>query len=874
MTASSVTTDQIQELYIAYFGRPAAPAGLAYWYGQAQSGLSLDSIGTYFANSPELVAQIPGLVPTALTPDTAGALVNNFFENLFGRQALPAGQLYWTEAILSGAITVNNLAATLIANASAADAAVVAAKVAAADQFDTDVSTSTSAILAYNSTSGAFATGKNWLATITSAATEAAAVAPGGSESVAIAAVVSQPVAPVVLNGNPVSLSAQIFNAINSNSGNSNDGSTLVPFDNLTGSSHTVNNVLNVISDGSSLAAGVTLTNIQTINISSSADQSVDTSGWSSVTALNVNIAETGTNWYNRDSTITAGANTAVTVTGDNLNDEQNLTVNGGTSVTITATGNTYYGNVGDITVASPGATVVVNDTQTTGWSDNSFGGIDVTGGAVTINSTRSDSANDYTRTTGSGSSDINVTATGAVIVNATDTYVNSSSYDQSNIYVTGGTDVTINSLVNASHQYEGYRATIGVMGATGVVTVNNDLNLTYSGSGSHYFATDSVFVQGGSSVVVNNVVTTSAASTAAIGAYTYVYQSPNNDVVVLDGGTATSVTVNQTYSPTAIAAAAAQAATAAVVTPGGPGYSAVTTPGTAAVAATAGVAEVNDGYVEIGGQVSGGHSWYWTTPYASTTITSVTLNNYSAGAEINSAVLSSLTLAGYGDGVDIYNEGATSISTLALNLNGLTDSSGIYEYNVGTHGVTTLNITTGGATASYLDGYYNYSNNDGSYLDILTTLTVAGTQTLTLDYLPTSLTTITISGAAGFDGDISGLTASGTTLAFTTTSSGTITTTLHSNGLDTFAGSTGQDIITITADQTKAVTGGSATDNEIILSGDAATFTPTGTVAHVTGFTTFGVTGNSSNTAEIYDMSVFKGYNAIDVISGSSGTG
>jgi hypothetical protein len=182
-----------------------------------------------------------------------------------------------------------------------------------------------------------------------------------------------------------------------------------------------------------------------------------------------------------------------------------------------------------------------------------------------------------------------------------------------------------------------------------------------------------------------------------------------------------------------------------------------------------------------------------------------------------------------------VYNLATSPVKTLALNLNGLTDTTGITET-----GVTTLNVTTGGTAKSTLASFADTS---------LTTLNVSGTQTLVLTTPNTSLTTIAVSGAAGFTGSVAGVTASGTGLSFTTTSSGTITTTLHAAGTDTFTGSTGQDIITLTADQTKAVTGGSATNNELILANTAGTFLSgaTHTWGNVTKFSTLGLTSASS---------------------------
>ncbi|MFI4940317.1 MAG: hypothetical protein ACHP7O_08275, partial [Burkholderiales bacterium] len=148
----------VQTLFVAYFGRPAAPAGLAYWLSNGQS---LDQVGSYFSHSPELLNQITGLDPNALTQSTASALVTNFFVNLFGRQPLPAGLAYWTNALQTGAITINNLGTTLVANASSGDRTTIADKVAVANYFTSQLTATSN----YNSTT--FAAAKAMMSAVT-----------------------------------------------------------------------------------------------------------------------------------------------------------------------------------------------------------------------------------------------------------------------------------------------------------------------------------------------------------------------------------------------------------------------------------------------------------------------------------------------------------------------------------------------------------------------------------------------------------------------------------------------------------------------------------------------------------------------------------
>ena len=45
----AVTTTQVQQLYLAYFGRPAEQAGLTYWTSQANANVT--DISAAFAQS-------------------------------------------------------------------------------------------------------------------------------------------------------------------------------------------------------------------------------------------------------------------------------------------------------------------------------------------------------------------------------------------------------------------------------------------------------------------------------------------------------------------------------------------------------------------------------------------------------------------------------------------------------------------------------------------------------------------------------------------------------------------------------------------------------------------------------------------------------
>ncbi|SFU69948.1 DUF4214 domain-containing protein [Pseudoduganella namucuonensis] len=117
-------TADIQQLYIAYFGRPPEPVGLAYW---VKVDASIDAISGAFAASREYADQYAG----KSTTDVVKAL----YHNLFGRAGDPAGVAYWSKQVDSGAIEIGRVAPALLGGAQGRDATVLANKLAYCDAF-------------------------------------------------------------------------------------------------------------------------------------------------------------------------------------------------------------------------------------------------------------------------------------------------------------------------------------------------------------------------------------------------------------------------------------------------------------------------------------------------------------------------------------------------------------------------------------------------------------------------------------------------------------------------------------------------------------------------------------------------------------------
>jgi len=149
---STLTATQLQQQYIAYFGRPGDPAGIKYWIS---SGSGVSSAREF---ADKIYAQDEYKTSTVGTKSTEEQ-VNQIYLNLFGRSADATGLLYWTNEIEKGSLTLSNVAFDLIwaANNPVADnttqatldANALANKTAAAEAYTAEVEASTGAILAY-----------------------------------------------------------------------------------------------------------------------------------------------------------------------------------------------------------------------------------------------------------------------------------------------------------------------------------------------------------------------------------------------------------------------------------------------------------------------------------------------------------------------------------------------------------------------------------------------------------------------------------------------------------------------------------------------------------------------------------------------------
>lgn len=108
-------SESITQIYTGYFNRAPDPAGLAYWVGHANGGMSLADIASSFSVQPEATTLYSFLAnPAAGAP---AAFLNSVYLNLFSRPIDAAGSTYWTAQLANPAISVGRVIIDIISGA-------------------------------------------------------------------------------------------------------------------------------------------------------------------------------------------------------------------------------------------------------------------------------------------------------------------------------------------------------------------------------------------------------------------------------------------------------------------------------------------------------------------------------------------------------------------------------------------------------------------------------------------------------------------------------------------------------------------------------------------------------------------------------------
>lgn len=545
--------EQIQEAYVAYYGRPADPAGQAYWANQlAAANGNMDVIIDAFGNSAESTSLYGG--------SNTAAQVIAIYQTLFGRAPDTAGLNYYVNGISTGQFSLASVALNVYNGAQGDDATALTAKLAYADAFTAALTQSVSGQAAYTGTA-ASNNARTALGTVTDSASEATAEANLSTTVSNIGA--GTTTAPVTLTtGVDTIVGANGNNTFNAVLGSSfiSSVATLNPFDSITGGSGV--NTLNIADSTAAsiggtpndvIPSGVTLSNIQNINLSTtvnagnSVTQTFDVSGVSGLQNLTVvsgniegdfikaatttNVTDTtgagsyvaGGNAVTITANVAAGATGGITVVGaagavtiTDKGDASLISVQGGTTVNVTGTadsGNVAIGSAVTLNPAGKGLSAATLAAAPTG--------------NVTVNES---TTVEGVTTFGTGLATIYTNGATSVSLTGTGNVVGDTITDIQSTQISGA---AVGTSTLASVTLDGVSAgvTINSDALTSLTVLDSDDNLTF-----------------GTTVTVNNANAHALALTVGENLVTGAgVDAPTTEFATVTDATATSATVSTT---------------------------------------------------------------------------------------------------------------------------------------------------------------------------------------------------------------------------------------------------------------------------------------------------------------------------------------
>jgi len=123
----------IQGIYVAIFGRPADPAGLAYWNTETNNGADLSKMISTLSATDEFKALYDGKSNTEI--------ITAVYQSLFGRAPDAAGLAYYLQGLEDGTLNITSIAVSIVDGAQGGDKTIVDNKIVAADAFTASLDT-------------------------------------------------------------------------------------------------------------------------------------------------------------------------------------------------------------------------------------------------------------------------------------------------------------------------------------------------------------------------------------------------------------------------------------------------------------------------------------------------------------------------------------------------------------------------------------------------------------------------------------------------------------------------------------------------------------------------------------------------------------
>ncbi|WP_322403003.1 DUF4214 domain-containing protein [Massilia luteola] len=345
-----VYTEAVQQLYVAYFNRPADVAGLTYWEGiVANANGSTAAVSAAFAASAEYKAAYANM--------DAYHVVAQVYQNLFGHAPDLPGLNFWGQALLAGQMTVDNVVTQIAAGALGSDMTAYTNKVAAATAFTAALDTPAE-VLGYDG-DAANAAAKTFISSVTDDASLAAAIAPAALNATVSGIVDIHNVGQTftLTIGQDIIVGTSGNDTINAThitpSTGALNASNLTSLDSIDGGAG--KDVLNLdLTGGYNSIVGATIKNVEIINVTG-ASSAVDASVFQGATNVNFDATSTPT---------VTGLGAATTVG--------------------------FTGTAGDINVGALGAAASIALTNVAETAALNVGGTNLN--SVTVSGTRADS--------------------------------------------------------------------------------------------------------------------------------------------------------------------------------------------------------------------------------------------------------------------------------------------------------------------------------------------------------------------------------------------------------------------------------------------------------------------------------------------------
>ena len=526
------------------------------------------------------------------------------------------------------------------------------------------------------------------------------------------------------------------------------------------------------------------------------------------VNAANALIGKTFTLGTGVDNFVGTSANDTFTAASGNFTALDNLDGAGGSdnlNIAQTATAFTQPSGINIRGIANVNASFAAGGTinTTTGFAGvtslnvNSGAGVLGITSAATTAVVGTNTLPGGNATTVDGGSSVNVSQTGS---NAT-----------TNTITVGGTTVPVGAVIASS---------------------GNQLTVTTAAGAAATSTGSTITVTGGTTI---GITQTNAADSATIGNVATVTVANQTYGVIggaisVTGAAVGTVNTTGTTSVSVIQNAIATARVAVVISPADGTTNAIT--------GTLGV---------VGGAVTIRDANAASSTVAGT-ITTVSLGGYGASTITNNA-LTTLNLSNGGGTLGLTNNLAAGFPTaLTVNVAGAGASYALITDN--SNKIATLNVNlnlTASTTSTPTSGTLS-----GGFTDTaLRTLNVVGgtvqnvlTVSTNTTSISTSLTSLSVTGAAGINMDLSQETGL-STIALANSGRNTV---IINAASQTYTGSTGTDIVTISVNPAVVITGNGGTDT-IVLNGVGSSFSKASTQANLVGFSVLGTGANATGT-------------------------